>query len=292
MNYRFSLCALFLAAALGVAVHAHPGSGIVVSEDGTVYFADVSRRTIWKCSPDGTLAPLLRDHWTHDLKLTRDGILYYEVEGPSNGSQAPCSLWRLNPKGEPERLIAFTHDRSSFAGEPFAVDGSGNIYFSHMVRHETDKWRALVRKRTPDGTVTTLAGSLDGPLYRDGPSDKASFRIITAMTAVPGRSIYVLDRDRLRNISPDGEVRTIASGLIDDDPSDPPETRGPRATINRLYGVCVTERWDSVHRLPSRTARDQSDRGRQCFRGVSKPEELVTSWRSASERAALCARSW
>jgi sugar lactone lactonase YvrE len=38
---------------------AHPGNGIVVAPDGTVYFADVHHETIWKVVPDG--APVVAD---------------------------------------------------------------------------------------------------------------------------------------------------------------------------------------------------------------------------------------
>lgn len=244
MQLRRILAAALVTLFLCASLRAHPGSGIAVADDGTIYFADVGRRTIWLYSPDGKLTPVLRNHWTHDLKLTSDGLLYFEREGDANGSAAPRSLSRIKPGEKPELLIDYTLDFASFAGEPFTIDDEGNIYFSHMVRDVDDKWRALIRKRTPEGKVTTLAGVLDGPLYQDGAGDKASFRIISGMATGPGGAIYVLDRDHVRKISKTGEVTTITSGIIDQKPSDPPETRGPPTTINRLYGLCVTEDGD------------------------------------------------
>jgi sugar lactone lactonase YvrE len=38
-----------------------------------------------------------------------------------------------------------------------------------------------------------------------------------------------------------GRITTVASGLIDQDPRDPPHRRGPSMTINRLYGLAVDE---------------------------------------------------
>jgi len=230
----------FIASIMFVALaSAHPGSGIAITPDGTIYIADVSRETIWKIAADGKAVPLLRDHWTHDVKLAADGSLYYEVEGDSDGGPAPRSLWRQNPDGTRENLIPFTHDFASFAGEPFAVDQDGNVFFSHMERGEHGEWRALIRRRTPSGDVTTLAGSLKGEPYRDGTGAQASFRIITAMCTGIDGAIYVLDRNHVRRVSKTGEVRTIATGLIDANPVDPPETRGPPTTINRLYGLCA-----------------------------------------------------
>ncbi len=83
---------------------AHPGDGIVVAPDGTIYFTDVGRKIIWKLSPDGTLSPAARDRWTHGLLLAADGTLYYERE-VQRGDAFPASFWKMTPDGEQVRLI-------------------------------------------------------------------------------------------------------------------------------------------------------------------------------------------
>ena len=236
------LLAACIALCACVAAHAHPGAGLVVADDGTVFFADVGRETIWKLSPEGELTPLVRDRWTHALFLAADGTLYYEREIP-NGGTAPCSLWRITPDGTHERLIAPQPDRRNFAGDEFVVDAVGNVYYAHSVRGEDGGWRVHLMRRTPEGEVTEFTGRGDGALFTDGAPDSAVIRIVTAMAMGPDGAIYFADRDHLRKVELTGEragfVTTIATGLIDTEPQDPPERRGPSTTINRLYGLAI-----------------------------------------------------
>ncbi len=223
---------------------AHPGSGIGVREDGTVVFADVARETIWTVPPGGEPAALVRDRWTHDLKIAGDGSVYYEREEPGEGV-APTSFWRLGADGTHERLIAPTRDRREFAGSVFALDGEGNVYYPHSVRGADGGWRARLMRRTPEGVVSEFSGMGEGALYTDGPAGVATIRIVTAMATGPDGSVYFTDRHHVRRVEtggPDsGKVTTIASGLIDEPPADPPERRGPSTTINRLYGLTVLD---------------------------------------------------
>ena len=224
--------------------HAHPGNGIVVAPDGTVYFADVARETIWKLSPDGDLTPLVRDTWTHCLYLAPDGTLYYEREEPAEGV-APCSFWRITPDGQRERVIAPQRDRRNFAGAEFAVDGEGNVYYAHSRRDADRQWRARIMRRTPAGEITEFTGRGRGPLFTDGDPDAATIRIVTAMAMGPEGAIYFADRDHVRRVELTGEraghVATITSDLIDERPKDSPNRSGPSTTINRIYGLAIDD---------------------------------------------------
>jgi sugar lactone lactonase YvrE len=237
-NVYGSLLLSLLPVCLTQIASAHPGNGIAVGGDGTVYFADVGRTTIWKFSEGGKPEPLVRDTWTHGIQLAGDGSLYYERELPGEGV-TPQDFWKVSPAGKKERLIAPQADRSRFGGVSFAVTKDGTVYFAHSERGHDGEWRALLRKRTPDGEVSTLAGSLTEPLYQDGKGNKASFRIVTGMAIGHDGAIYVLDRDRLRRVTTDGVVTTIAKGLLDENPKDSPHKSGPPTTINRLYGLAM-----------------------------------------------------
>jgi len=231
--------ALFLAP-VGVG---HPGSGIAVRDDGTVIFTDISRRTIWEVAPGGEPVALVRDRWTHSLMLGPDGALYYEREEPVEGV-APCSFWRLGEDGAHERLIAPTRERRAFAGTVFALDAEMNVYYPHMERVDGG-WRARIMQRTPGGVVSAFTGLGDGALYADGGPGESTVRIVTAMASAPDGSVYFTDLHHVRRVEtggPDaGAITTVASGLIDEDPEDPPERRGPSTTINRLYGLAVDD---------------------------------------------------
>jgi sugar lactone lactonase YvrE len=85
-----------------------------------------------------------------------------------------------------------------------ALDVAGNIYIA-------DKFNNRIRKMTPDGTVSTVAGVSFGG-YKDGPAAAAQFQSPTGV-AVDGRGyIYVADQgnNRIRVISTDGMVSTLA----------------------------------------------------------------------------------
>jgi sugar lactone lactonase YvrE len=223
---------------------AHPGAGIVVRPDGTVCFTDISRRTIWEVAPDGERIPLVQGVWTHSIALAPDGALYYEREEPADGP-APNSFWRIAPGGKPERLIAPQPDRSVFGGSEFVIDSAGAVYFPHSVHHEGGGWRTRIMRRTPEGDSRPFTGLGDGALFTDGGANEATIRIVTAMAPGPNDSVYFADRDHIRRLETTGEnigrITTIASGLIDQDPRDPPHRRGPSMTINRLYGLAVDE---------------------------------------------------
>jgi sugar lactone lactonase YvrE len=82
------------------------------------------------------------------------------------------------------------------------VDPYGSIYVA-----DADNFR--IRKITPDGVVSTVAGA-GRPGYRDGAADRALFGYPTGI-AVYGEAVYVADRrtHTVRKIE-DGKVSTIA----------------------------------------------------------------------------------
>jgi sugar lactone lactonase YvrE len=84
-----------------------------------------------------------------------------------------------------------------------AVDGAGNIYVA-----DTSNYR--IRRITPGGAVTTLAGSTSG--YKDDTGAAARFWFPQGVAADGASTVYVADtyNHRIRVITPDGEVTTLA----------------------------------------------------------------------------------
>lgn len=85
-----------------------------------------------------------------------------------------------------------------------ALDKDGNVIVA-----ETGANR--VRRIAPDGTVTTIAGS--GAVgYRDGPAAEARFNGPIGVAVDDEGNVYVADsyNDRIRLITADGQVRTVA----------------------------------------------------------------------------------
>jgi sugar lactone lactonase YvrE len=84
-----------------------------------------------------------------------------------------------------------------------AVDAAGNVYV-------TDNNSNLIRKITPQGQVTTLAGNTSGK-YQDGTGKSAGFDGPIGLTIDAAGNLFVAERDsRIRKVTPDGVVTTFA----------------------------------------------------------------------------------
>lgn len=84
-----------------------------------------------------------------------------------------------------------------------AVDASGNVYVADLGNHK-------IRKVTPDGNVSTLAGSTAG--YLDGQGTSAKFNKPADVAVDANGNIYVADysNNKIRKITSDGTVSTLA----------------------------------------------------------------------------------
>jgi sugar lactone lactonase YvrE len=96
-----------------------------------------------------------------------------------------------------------------------AVDSSGNVFVA-------DSANNMVRKITPAGVVTTLAGSAGISGTKDGNGPDARFNNPGGLAVSPSGELYLADtgNSTIRKITPTGNVTTIAglpgiSGLMD-----------------------------------------------------------------------------
>jgi len=129
------------------------------------------------------------------IALARDGTLYVADAGDTN------RIRKIDAEGNVTTLPA-TFDTPS----GIALDKAGNLFVA-------DTGANMIRKISPAGAVTTLAGDGTAAL-RDGPAAQARFNGPIGVAADDKGNVYVADsyNDRIRLITPDGQVRTLAGG--------------------------------------------------------------------------------
>src|SRR5262245_57161709 len=86
-----------------------------------------------------------------------------------------------------------------------AVDNAANLYVADVFNH-------AIRKVTPNGVVTTLAGSPGNPGSADGTVSNARFAYPAKVAVDSAGNVYVSDdgNSTIRKVTPDGVVTTLA----------------------------------------------------------------------------------
>ena len=189
-------------------------SGVAVDSAGNVYVADSNNSTIRKVTPMGDVTTLA-------------GLAYFN----DNGSLILAS-GSADGTGSEARFV----DPSGVA-----VDSTGNVYVA-------DSGNNTIRKVTPVGVVTTLAGLAyfdenrrivsDSTGHVDGTGSAARFNRPSGVTVDNAGNVYVADRgnNTIRKVTPTGDVTTLA-GLADTSGST--DGTGSAARFNRPSGVTV-----------------------------------------------------
>ena len=154
-------------------------AGLAVDTNGNVYVAEYATHTIRKIAPGGIVTTL----------AGQPG-----VGGYANGTGKAAQF--LNPLG-------------------VAVDAAGNVYVA-------DTLNSLIRKITPEGTVSTLAGVADTTGAKDGPAGSALFFYPQGVAVDGAGNVYVADTGNatIRKITPHGVVSTLAGTAQNADAGD------------------------------------------------------------------------
>jgi sugar lactone lactonase YvrE len=203
------LAAVALFFVLSSTAWAHPATGIVVDRSGNIYFSDLE--TIWKLDANGILTTFrngVRGRHVHELFIDeQDNIYGADVSYNPSTKGWPSSVWKMTPAGKLTYLLETTEHPPR--GMSIWRDRDGNNYFIDQNNHT--KTQTLLLRRTPDGNVTTLAGSSYG--HADGKGTAARFSSVGAMFIASDGNIYLSDGASVRRVSADGTVITLAKGL-------------------------------------------------------------------------------
>lgn len=126
--------------------------------------------------------------FTYDYQYLVSTFAGSTTKGASDGTGAAASFWY--PGG-------------------LTTDGAGNVYVA-------DSYNSLIRKITPAGVVTTIAGTGSNG-SADGVGNMASFNLPNGIVVDASGNLYVADTKncKIRKITPDGTVSTLAgSGAV------------------------------------------------------------------------------
>jgi sugar lactone lactonase YvrE len=191
---------------------------------GNIYVADTANGTIRKIRPDGfagSFAGLAGNFGSsngtgtnarffapQDITMDASGNLYV-------ADTANATVRMISPAGTVNALAGSVTNFNSFDGtgssaqfyqpEGLAVDPGGNVYVA-------DSWNHTIRKISPAGAVTTLAGLARNYGAADGTNSQARFNRPAGLALDTATNLFVADslNHIIRKITPDGTVSTIA----------------------------------------------------------------------------------
>ena len=162
--------------------------GIAVGPDGSIYIADAGEKnSIKKFTNKGELTT-----------LAGGGVATIPTRTQIVSGNSKKRGWAEGYQDRAGENALFNTPSG------LALDRNGNIYVA-------DTGNNRIRKITPQGMVSTVAGNGRAG-YADGPTAQAQFDGPIGLAVDVRGNIYVADtyNNRLRKITPDGQVSTLA----------------------------------------------------------------------------------
>lgn len=202
---------------------------IVRDASGNLYTSDENDARIRKITPDGVVttyagieAPGYKDGNADEAQFQSGSSLTVDADG---------NLFVADTRNNSVRKVSTTGQVTTLAGSPGAgfndgngavakfnlpagitADKDGNLYVADISNFR-------IRKITPAGNVTTLAGGTQGT--NDGIADAAQFSFdVRDLVADQEGNLFLSEANRIRGITPEGVVSTIAGstqGFVDGD---------------------------------------------------------------------------
>lgn len=233
--------------------------GVVIDAAGNTFLSDYEASIIWKITPAGEVSTFagragVRDAVNGSGETARFSLprgLVFDSHG---------NLYVADSGNDLVRRITPAGDVTTFAGLPgsgstngdranarfdtpwaLAADGADNIYVA-------DRDNRMIRRITPDGIVSTLAGryipSYEPRLAADGGRDVALLYDPVGLAVDRTGNVYVADFPfTLRKITPQGVVSTVAGSPNSRGSSD---GTGVAARFNGITGIMIAANGDAI----------------------------------------------
>jgi sugar lactone lactonase YvrE len=211
---------------------AHPSSGIVVDQQGQVFFQDIGGGVIWKIDAQGKLTKYYDKLGGHWMALDGRGVF-------SRGDLKLVK--RITPNGaKPTLLVAD-------GGAPIVVNPDGNLYYGHVLLGGGGVGVGLTRI-SPGGEQTLFSPDLSRTLEK---TDDGVFGLASG----PNDSVYVSTWDAVLKVNKDGAVTTVVHPVVVNDCDEDHADHKPSNRLPYLRGLAVDDRGmvyaaaTSCHRL-------------------------------------------
>src|SRR6266705_2874944 len=140
------------------------------------------------------------------LALTTIGLLLSAIKGSAQSAYTPYAFTNFAGLATGRGSADGTGSAARFnETEGVAVDSAGNVYVA-------DSNNDTIRRITPAGEVTTLAGSAGQVGSADGTGSAARFNYPTGVAVDSAGNVYVADwaNSTIRKVTPEGGVTTLA----------------------------------------------------------------------------------
>ena len=232
-----------------IAARFNSPAGLAVDAIGNVYVADEQNHAIRKITPLGDVStfagtigtPGSRDDSNLNAQFNRPLGMALDPGGDLFVADTRNhTIRKITPGGIVTTVaglagVSGTNNgvgTNALFNTPFglAVDSHTNIYVADTLNH-------AIRKITPDGTVTTLAGVIGVLGTNNGVGVQAKFAFPEGIAVDPDGNVFVADDDdfTIRKITPDGVVSTFAGvpGIVGS--SDGTDT----ARFNFPFGLAI-----------------------------------------------------
>lgn len=235
---------------VGSAARFERPSGLAVDREGWIFVADSFNSTLRLVSPGGVVTTLAG---ASGREGSSDGqgaaARFSEVAGVAVDAAGNIyaadrdnhTIRKVRPDGTVTTLAGAAGQAGSADGtgaearfnlpRGVAVDAGGNVYVADRENH-------TIRKVTPGGVVTTLAGAAGQAGSADGTGASARFDLPNGIAVDASGSLFVVDHDNatVRRITPDGVVTTFA-GLAGSPGS--ADGTGAAARFDRPRGITI-----------------------------------------------------